>query len=181
MLQLLLSGPPRGQLPVDDALLPRQSSGSRLVVPRSQRLVWRPRSVAPGHGAPPVTLAARGEVPEGSQGRKRRRRTRRKGHSGPRRSADDDRQDSREDGGGCPNPRVSSGDDGAAMDSGYSRPRRILDRSSSISRREDDLARALVVTLLNGCADSILSSIASRFEVDVSRCPYSVSGMRGSS
>uniref|UniRef100_K3ZDB9 DUF4283 domain-containing protein n=1 Tax=Setaria italica TaxID=4555 RepID=K3ZDB9_SETIT len=47
-------------------------------------------------------------------------------------------------------------------------PRRILDRSASISQRDDGLiARALVVTVLNGSADSILTTIAGRFEIEV--------------
>jgi hypothetical protein len=42
---------------------------------------------------------------------------------------------------------------------------RILDRSVGISQREDDLARALVVTVIDGWADSISSSIAHQFEI----------------
>jgi hypothetical protein len=159
---------------------PWQSSGSRLVVPRPQHLVWRPKSVAAEHGAPPVTSAARGEVPEGSQGRKRRRRTRRKGHSGPRRSADDDRQESREDGGGCHNPGVSSGDNGAAMDADYSRPRRILDRCPSCGgktiwpvRWSSPFSMAVLIPF----SPVLRVDLRSRFL----RCPFSASGMRGSS
>lgn len=48
------------------------------------------------------------------------------------------------------------------------KPRRILDRSASILQREDGLtARALVVSVLNGSADSILTTIAGRFEIEV--------------
>lgn len=45
------------------------------------------------------------------------------------------------------------------------KPRRILDRSESIARREDELSRALVVTVLGGEATAIviLQAIAHRF------------------
>ena len=45
------------------------------------------------------------------------------------------------------------------------RPQRILDRSAGISQREDDLAHALVITVIDGAAESISSSIAHRFEI----------------
>ena len=44
------------------------------------------------------------------------------------------------------------------------RPQRILDRSAGISQREDDLARALVITVIDGAAESISSS-THRFEI----------------
>jgi len=57
--------------------------------------------------------------------------------------------------------------------SGPTNPRRILDRSVNIRRHEDELARALVVTvigdLLAGAAEFVRSSIALRFEVEEDR------------
>jgi hypothetical protein len=53
------------------------------------------------------------------------------------------------------------------------KPRRILDRSDSIARREEDLARALVITLLGdllvGAAELVLPTIAHRFEIEETR------------
>lgn len=75
-----------------------------------------------------------------------------------------------DDGGDSSVPVVSSGDDRTAAEvfSPRFRPCRILDRSTSIAQREDNLARALVITVLTGSSGAILGSIASRFEVEVS-------------
>jgi hypothetical protein len=67
-------------------------------------------------------------------------------------------------------PVAFSEDDGASTTAAHPRPpRRILDRSASIVQREDELARrALVVAVLSGSSDFILTSIANRFEIEVS-------------
>lgn len=72
--------------------------------------------------------------------------------------------------GGSPIPVVPSEDDRTDAEDGQCfRPRRILDRSTSITQREDNLAsRALVITVLSGSSGAILGNIAGRFEVEVS-------------
>lgn len=62
---------------------------------------------------------------------------------------------------------ASSDEDRADLEPAISRPRRILDRSATISQREDNLRRALVITVLDGHPDTILDAIASRFEIEV--------------
>lgn len=64
-------------------------------------------------------------------------------------------------------PVVSTEDDRTDAEAVPFRPCRILDRSTSISQREDSLAHALIVTVLNGSSDSILEAIAARFEIEV--------------
>jgi len=50
------------------------------------------------------------------------------------------------------------------------KPRRILDRTASIARREEELVHALVVNLIggqeHGTMDLVRSTIASRFEIE---------------
>ena len=53
------------------------------------------------------------------------------------------------------------------------RPRKIIDRSASISQRESDLGRALVVSVFGNCLDSsagsILATISQQFGIDGAR------------
>ena len=53
------------------------------------------------------------------------------------------------------------------------RPRRIIDRSASISQRESDLGRALVISLFGNCLDGsagyILATISQQFGIDEAR------------
>jgi len=133
----------------------------RSEVPHPPRLIWRPKSTPGRSGATP-TAAAPTTLVDGqgsSQGRERRRRHRRKRPKRPEFSADEDTR---------PSPVASSEDERPVLGAVPSRPRKILDRSASISQREDSLARALVITVISGSPDSILPTIASRFEVEVS-------------
>ena len=116
-----------------------------------------------GKGAPPTatTPAALGDAPAAPHGRNRRRRVRRRRNAGPV-----EPEDASSDGDFELAPAVSSG--GEDRPAACRRPCKILDCSESISQREDGLARALVVTVLSGNADSILTSLASRFEIEAS-------------
>ncbi|KAG2580079.1 hypothetical protein PVAP13_6NG254700 [Panicum virgatum] len=141
------------------------------------RFVWRPVvpvSAASGSASAPMDTspasvpasAPAGEV--GSRGRKRRRGPRRPRSAGDKTGP-----------GGCgpadigmPSPLPSMCDAGRDVPSGEHppKPRRILDRTEAIRRREDELARALVVTIIGdlpvGVAELVRSSIAIRFEVE---------------
>jgi len=141
----------------------RQPIGLLPEDPRPQRLVWRPKNSVARKGAPPAatTPAALGDAPAAPHGRNRRRRVRRRRNADPVASEDASGDDDLELA-----PAVSSG--GEDRPAACRRPCKILDCSESISQREDGLARALVVTVLSGNADSILTSLASRFEIEAS-------------
>ncbi|CAN6243339.1 unnamed protein product [Urochloa humidicola] len=139
---------------------PLQSGGLRHEAPHLQQLVWRSKSSAAGMAAPPATAAAASNVAGGSQGRRKRRRSRRNRNTGSGRS-----EGSPGNGEGGSTPVASSGDELPAHAS--PRPRQILDRSTSISQREDGLAKAVVISVINGTSDHILATIASRFEIEV--------------
>lgn len=69
-----------------------------------------------------------------------------------------------------PSPMTSSDEEAQTH---LRRPRRIMDRSTSIARREDELAQALVVTVFGNCldesADAVLATIAQRAEIELDR------------
>lgn len=108
-----------------------------------------------------MILASTNDVLGSSHGRKRRRRrTRKKKRAAGRQEETSDDDDS--------SPTVGfAEEDRTDAEGAPSCPRRILDRSASISQREDNLACALVITMLNGSPDSILDAIANRFEIEV--------------
>ncbi|CAO2144164.1 unnamed protein product [Urochloa humidicola] len=144
-------------------------------VRRPKQLAWRPKVVvadgyAPAVGGRPMAVAAGGqgsaamdtpcEAPVAAQGRKRRHRPRR-GRSKGYGVSEDDADDA------VAAPPMPGG---THAQQGVDRrlPRKFLDRSASISEREDGLSKDLVVTMISGNANDILSIMASRFEIEVS-------------
>lgn len=159
----------------------RQLEVSRYVAPRALRLVWRPKASLDGTATPPVHASGANDGPGtvappaqascvydesgGALGRKRRRHRTRSRKKKGRTSAGQDEEASDD---GYPNPVPPSEEGSADAEVVCVRPRRILDRSSSISQKEERLSRALIITVLAGSPNSILGSIANRFEVEVS-------------
>lgn len=106
------------------------------------------------------------------QKRKRRRRPRRARPASGAPFAGDDSADD-EDAPAHPHPVPSVGLAQAGVVAAPAVPRRIIDWSDRLSRSEDALRRALVITLLGGPLDGelelIRATIALRFEIDETR------------
>lgn len=143
----------------------RRLEVARLCDPQPRSLEWRPKiSLAAGVAAPPADMAPTNAAPGAPQGRKRRRRRSRK-----KKGKGIDRQDSGDDADDSSAPVPSSDDDRALGLAAAPRPRRILDRSADLVRKEEDLSsRALVVTVVSGCPELTVCSFAKRFEIEVS-------------
>jgi len=149
-------------------------SGDAAPPPPGPQLVWRP--VAAPRSFPPLTASMAGQTVAGQSGGGRKRRGHKRGRWGssggdptvpPRSFAPGDVQDVTS---GVSSPLTS--DSGDRPVSG-GRPRCIINRSNSISRREDELSRALVVSAFGNCldssAESIRATIAGRFEIEGDR------------
>ena len=144
--------------------------------PRSQ-LVWRPVALSgSATGSMSATMVAV-PVVEPAEGAAPRKRKRRRGPRRPRRAGGKARPSdggSDDDGSSDPHPSLAGLQERVVSSgSGPTKPHRILDRSVNIRRREDELARALVVTVIGdlpaGAAELVRSSIALRFEVEEDR------------
>ncbi|RCV43062.1 hypothetical protein SETIT_9G265700v2 [Setaria italica] len=117
---------------------------------------------------PPVAAA---DVPPAdaattAQGRKRRHRARR---SRAKRSTETPGGGLEEGNEGFSQSIPSEDDRNLIAEDRPLKPRHILDRSASIARREDDLARALVITMIKGhevgAVELVRTTIANRFEI----------------
>ncbi|KAG2657383.1 hypothetical protein PVAP13_1KG180000 [Panicum virgatum] len=144
-----------------------------------QRRVWVPMDAAPAAGAlgsvstcsPPLPVATATRTcveAAGVERRRRRCRGRRAASPGGPPSPSVPGGDVEGDGGRCDvYSGLASSDDGSSA--AVSRPRRIIDRSASIVQREEDLSKALVVSVfgdcLDGSASAISATIAARFEL----------------
>ncbi|CAN6360594.1 unnamed protein product [Urochloa humidicola] len=140
------------------------STDLRHATSRPMQLVWRPKPTQAGREVPPAASSERSMELVGAQGRKKRHRTRRKRNgAGPNRLKDYSGKEEDDDDNTDPVGFI-----GEESEVPLQRPKKILDRSTSISQREDDLARALVVFVLSGSGDHILPSLTSRFEIEAS-------------
>ncbi|CAN6342069.1 unnamed protein product [Urochloa humidicola] len=137
---------------------------------RPPLLVWRPKFARAAMDTPSADTARPDMAPEGSDGRKRRRRSRR------RRGTDQEKPDDLS-GGEEVHATSSTTAEEARPISPDHRPRKILDRTATLSQREDWLTRALVVTVIAGNAESILATVAARFEIEVSSLSLQRFGM----